>query len=72
MFISKHNKQQSIMQEKRILSQLKEHPGLIGLHYTFQDHENLYFVLTYASYGELFIDIQRANYYTFEVAQLCC
>lgn len=38
------------------------HPFLVGLHYSFQSRDKLYFVLDYVNGGELFFHLQRGNY----------
>lgn len=45
--------------EKNVLARLKGHPGMIRLHYTFQDETNLYFVLEFCSGGDLASLIHR-------------
>ncbi|KAH3899464.1 uncharacterized protein SCODWIG_02396 [Saccharomycodes ludwigii] len=37
-----------------MLISIQKHPGIVNLHYTFHDEENLYFVLDYIPGGELF------------------
>jgi len=52
------------------------HPFLVGLHYSFQTSDKLYFVLTYLNGGELFFHLQkektfdeaRARFYSAEIA----
>lgn len=43
-FIIQRQKQNNIMSEKLILSQVS-HPNLVQMHFSFQDYQNLYFVL---------------------------
>lgn len=61
---------QHIIQEKRVkyvtiekntlnLLTRARHPGIVKLHYTFHDEENLYFVLDYAPGGELLSLLHR-------------
>lgn len=38
--------------EKNILAKLRNHPGTVRLYFTFQDAENLYFVLEYCPRGD--------------------
>eukprot|EP00455_Lapot_gusevi_P047416 TRINITY_DN6405_c0_g1_i1.p1 TRINITY_DN6405_c0_g1~~TRINITY_DN6405_c0_g1_i1.p1 ORF type:complete len:499 (+),score=91.16 TRINITY_DN6405_c0_g1_i1:115-1611(+) len=69
-FITKHNKQQSIMTERQCLNTLN-HPNIIKLYYTFQDADSLYFVLELATKGELYhiikdagrLDLEGCRYY---------
>lgn len=53
--IIKEGKVKYVTIEKNTLNLLAraQHPGIVRLHYTFHDEENLYFVLDYASGGEL-------------------
>lgn len=51
--LKKENKTKQAHTEKNILAKLKNHPGIVRLHFTFQDHDSLYFVLDYCPNGEL-------------------
>lgn len=53
--IIKEGKVKYVTIEKNTLNLLAraQHPGIVRLHYTFHDEENLYFVLDYAAGGEL-------------------
>ena len=42
-----------IYMEKRALTQLHGHPGIIEMHATFQDYSSLYYLLELCSGGEL-------------------
>ncbi|BFZ03386.1 hypothetical protein BsWGS_06425 [Bradybaena similaris] len=63
-----------VMREKEVLMKL-DHPFFIKLAYTFQDSERLYYVLTYARYGELLgylhklsaFDVPCTRFYSAEV-----
>ena len=44
--------------EKNILMKL-QHPFLVGLNYSFQTDDKLYFILDYVNGGELFYHLQR-------------
>ena len=44
--------------ERRVLGSI-DHPFIVRLHYAFQTKEKLYFVLDYASGGELFFHLSR-------------
>ncbi|XP_053571707.1 serine/threonine-protein kinase Sgk2 isoform X1 [Bombina bombina] len=68
--------QAHIMAERNVLLKNLKHPFLVGLHYSFQTPEKLYFVLDYVNGGELFFHLQRersfleprARFYSAEVA----
>ena len=51
--IIKEKKVKYVNIEKDTLNRLKNHPGVIRLHYTFQDERSLYFVLDICTGGEL-------------------
>lgn len=61
--IMKRNEVKHIMSERNVLLKNIKHPFLVGLHYSFQTQDKLYFVLDYVNGGEvsrLFV----ANVYT--------
>uniref|UniRef100_A0A2K5PR42 non-specific serine/threonine protein kinase n=1 Tax=Cebus imitator TaxID=2715852 RepID=A0A2K5PR42_CEBIM len=68
--------QKHIMAERNVLLKNVKHPFLVGLHYSFQTAEKLYFVLDFVNGGELFFHLQRersfpehrARFYTAEIA----
>uniref|UniRef100_A0A8I5TQH7 Serum/glucocorticoid regulated kinase 2 n=1 Tax=Pongo abelii TaxID=9601 RepID=A0A8I5TQH7_PONAB len=68
--------QSHIMAERSVLLKNVRHPFLVGLRYSFQTPEKLYFVLDYVNGGELFFHLQRerrfleprARFYAAEVA----
>lgn len=60
-YIIKEDKVKYVKLEKDALNRLNNHPGIVTLHYTFQDNQNLYFVLDYAENGELLTLIKRFN-----------
>uniref|UniRef100_A0A8C8UQ22 Serum/glucocorticoid regulated kinase 2 n=1 Tax=Peromyscus maniculatus bairdii TaxID=230844 RepID=A0A8C8UQ22_PERMB len=74
--ILKSKEQNHIMAERNVLLKNVRHPFLVGLRYSFQTPEKLYFVLDYVNGGELFFHLQRerrfleprARFYTAEVA----
>uniref|UniRef100_A0A4W5QFU4 Serine/threonine-protein kinase Sgk1 n=1 Tax=Hucho hucho TaxID=62062 RepID=A0A4W5QFU4_9TELE len=74
--ILKKKEQKNIMAERNVLLKSLKHPFLVGLHYSFQTPEKLYFVLDYVNGGELFFHLQRercfleprARFYAAEVA----
>ncbi|XP_028836453.1 serine/threonine-protein kinase Sgk2b isoform X3 [Denticeps clupeoides] len=74
--IQNTKQQGQVMCERSVLLQTLDHPFLVRLHYSFQTSEKLYFVLDYASGGELFYHLQRervfleprARFYAAEIA----
>lgn len=74
--IVRQNEVKHIMSERNVLLGNVAHPFLVGLHFSFQTPAKLYFVLDYASGGELFFHLQRekrfsiprALFYTAEIA----
>lgn len=73
--IVKQNEVAHIMSERAVLQENVRHPFLVGLHYSFQTPQKLYFVLDYVNGGELFFHLQqekrfslaRARFYAAEV-----
>lgn len=73
--ILKLNEKRHIMSERNILLQNLRHPFLVGLHYSFQSRDKLYFVLDYANGGDMFyhlnrekmFDENRARFYAAEI-----
>uniref|UniRef100_A0A3P9NY30 Si:ch211-195b13.1 n=1 Tax=Poecilia reticulata TaxID=8081 RepID=A0A3P9NY30_POERE len=74
--ILKKKEQKHIMAERSVLMKNVQHPFLVGLHYSFQTTDKLYFVLDYVNGGELFYHLQRervfleprARFYAAEIA----
>ncbi|XP_064182661.1 serine/threonine-protein kinase Sgk2b isoform X1 [Anguilla rostrata] len=74
--ILKKKEQKHIMSERSVLLQNLHHPFLVGLHFSFQTTDKLYFVLDYVNGGELFYHLQRervfleprARFYAAEMA----
>ncbi|GMM28907.1 serine/threonine protein kinase [Martiniozyma asiatica (nom. inval.)] len=74
-YIIKEDKVKYVKFEKDALNRLNNHHGIIRLHYTFQDLQNLYFVLDYAENGELLslikkfgtMDEESTKYYTMQL-----
>ncbi|XP_073187084.1 serine/threonine-protein kinase Sgk3 isoform X6 [Lepidochelys kempii] len=68
--------QKHIMAERNVLLKNLKHPFLVGLHFSFQTTEKLYFVLDFVNGGELFFHLQRersfpehrARFYAAEIA----
>lgn len=74
--LKKENKARQALIEKNILAKLRDHPGTVRLHYTFQDTENLYFVLEFCPNGDLLdlinsfegrFPLELARFYTAEL-----
>lgn len=57
--IKQRDEVKHIMAERNVLLKNLKHPFLVGLHYSFQTREKLYFVLDYVNGGELFFHLQR-------------
>eukprot|EP01112_Ceratiomyxa_fruticulosa_P018548 TRINITY_DN594_c0_g1_i1.p1 TRINITY_DN594_c0_g1~~TRINITY_DN594_c0_g1_i1.p1 ORF type:complete len:439 (+),score=108.18 TRINITY_DN594_c0_g1_i1:321-1637(+) len=53
-----HNEVEHTKAERNILQKLN-HPFLVGLNYSFQTEDKLYFILDYVNGGELFFHLQR-------------
>ena len=51
--IMKRNEAKHIMSERNVLLKSVKHPFLVGLHYSFQTRDRLYFVLDYVNGGEV-------------------
>ncbi|XP_018603449.1 serine/threonine-protein kinase Sgk1-like [Scleropages formosus] len=74
--VLKKKEQRHIMAERSVLLKNLQHPFLVGLHYSFQTTDKLYFVLDYVNGGELFCHLQRervfleprARFYAAEIA----
>jgi serine/threonine protein kinase len=57
--------------ERRVLGSIN-HPFIVRLHYAFQTKEKLYFVLDYASGGELFFHLSRMKKFSEATARFYC
>ena len=55
--IIKRNEKNHIMSERNVLLKNLNHPFLVGLYYSFQSREKLYFVLDYVNGGEVWYEI---------------
>lgn len=74
--ILNRREQKHIMAERNVLLKNVKHPFLVGLHYSFQTADKLYFVLDLVNGGELFFHLQkertfpepRAKFYIAEMA----
>lgn len=73
--ILRKNEVRHVMAERDILLKNIHHPFLVGLHYSFQTSDKLYFVLDYINGGELFFHLRcertftenRARFYAAEI-----
>ncbi|XP_038567443.1 serine/threonine-protein kinase Sgk2b isoform X2 [Micropterus salmoides] len=54
-------KEKHVMVERSVLLKGLHHPFLVGLHFSFQTPNALYFVLDYVNGGELFYHLQRVG-----------
>lgn len=61
--IMKRNEAKHIMSERNVLLKNVKHPFLVGLHYSFQTADKLYFVLDYVNGGELFFHLQKERFF---------
>lgn len=62
--IVQRNETKHIMSERNVLLKNLNHPFLVGLHYSFQTRDKLYFVLDYVCGGELFYYLQKERVFT--------
>lgn len=62
--ILKRNEKAHIMCERNVLLKNLNHPFLVGLRYSFQSKDKLYFVLDYVNGGELFFHLQKERYFS--------
>ena len=51
--ILRKNEAEHIMSERNVLVKNVKHPFLVGVHYSFQTSDKLYFVLDYVNGGEV-------------------
>lgn len=65
--ITKEKKQKYVTTERDILAKCK-HPNIIRLFNTFQDNENLYYILELAAEGELLTHLQKHKSFDVPVA----
>lgn len=59
--ILKYGKQNAVIREKDILEMVCEHKNIISLECTFQDEDNLYFLLEFAEKGSLISLIKNVD-----------
>ena len=59
--ILKRNEKNHIMSERNVLLKNLNHPFLVGLYYSFQTKDKLYFVLDYVNGGEVCVCMQFIN-----------
>ena len=62
--ILKRNEKTHIMCERNVLLKNLNHPFLVGLRYSFQSRDKLYFILDYVNGGELFFHLQKEKIFT--------
>lgn len=62
--ILKRNEKNHIMSERNVLLKNLNHPFLVGLYYSFQTKDKLYFVLDYVNGGELFFHLSKERVFT--------
>lgn len=67
--IIKEKKVKYVDIEKNTLNRLGDHPGIVRLYYTFQDESSLYFVLDFASNGELLSLVKSVSVCTVHATQ---
>jgi 3-phosphoinositide dependent protein kinase-1 len=73
--IRREKKIHAVFRERDLMNQLSKraNPFFIRLYYTFQDEQNLYFIMTYAKNGELLkymrngMELQCAQFYSAEI-----
>lgn len=65
----RYRKMATVKNERDALMMLKGHPNIISLHSTFQDQDNLYFVMEFAPNGALTQLMQKLGPSTIEVAR---
>ena len=63
--IIERNEVEHTKSEKNILMKLS-HPFLVGLHFSFQTPEKLYFIMDFVNGGELFFHLQKERRFTEE------
>jgi len=77
----KENKIKQAHAERDILAKLRNEPGVVKLHYTFQDPQYLYFVIELCSHGSFLslitfynsaIPLDLAKFYTAEIVHTIC
>ncbi|KAK2194114.1 hypothetical protein NP493_2g08007 [Ridgeia piscesae] len=62
--ILRKNETKHIMSERNVLVTNIKHSFLVGMHYSFQTPNKLYFVLDYINGGELFYHLQHDRYFS--------
>uniref|UniRef100_A0A8C1IUF1 Serine/threonine-protein kinase Sgk1 n=1 Tax=Cyprinus carpio TaxID=7962 RepID=A0A8C1IUF1_CYPCA len=75
--ILNRREQKHIMAERNVLLKNVKHPFLVGLHYSFQTTDKLYFVLDFVNGGELFFHLQKERTFPeprakFYIAEMAC
>ncbi|UYV77225.1 SGK1 [Cordylochernes scorpioides] len=67
--ILRKNERSHVMSERNVLVQNVKHPFLVGLRYSFQTPDKLYFVMDYVNGGELFFHLQKSRHFPEERAK---
>ena len=66
--IIRRNEVNHIMAERNVLIRNLQHPFLVGLHYSFQSADKLYFVLDYVNGGEVILLLLYYFYYYYIIS----
>ena len=65
----KNNRIDNVYKEKNILREAGSHPRIVSLRSSFQDEENLYYLLDYCEKGSLGTLLKRIDYGKFHQIQ---
>lgn len=67
--ILKYGKQNAVVREKDVLEMVCGHKNIVSLECTFQDEDNLYFLLEFAEKGSLTSVIKKAEHIPIETCR---
>ena len=67
--IMRRNEVKHIMSERSVLLKNVKHPFLVGLHYSFQSPDKLYFVLDYVNGGEVWFNLHNQETVSIKILQ---